>query len=39
MNVDVNIIFMLHLITVETNTFLQGTCDPVSMGLISPRLT
>ena len=31
MNVDVNIIFILHLNTVETNTFWQGTCDPVSV--------
>ena len=37
-NVDVNIILMLHLKSVERKTCLQGACDVVSVGLMS-RLT
>ena len=37
-NAGVNML-MLHLKTEETDTCLQGTCDPVSVGLMSSRLT
>ena len=37
-NVDVNIILMLHLKSVERKTCLQGESDLVSVGLMS-RLT